>query len=87
MCESTQDNRERSDSYKNLLFVLRHVATTAHNSINTCVFGPDPTSYSYTRFLEVVVVVWHLDVDNDYLHKDAANVPLLNDVRVSNAPN
>jgi len=53
----TDDNRERSDTFKNFVFVFTHAAATAHNSINTCVFGPDPTSYSYTRFSEVVVVV------------------------------
>lgn len=57
MCESTHDNWERSDSYKNFVVVFTHAAATAHNSINTCVFGPDPTSYSYTRFSVVVVVV------------------------------
>jgi hypothetical protein len=58
MCENTHDNRERSEPYKNFVFVFTHAAVTAHNSINICVFGPDPTSYSYTRFsVEVVVVV------------------------------
>lgn len=45
-------------NYIKTAFVFKHAAVTAHNSINTCVFGPDPTSYSYTRFsVEVVVVV------------------------------
>jgi len=76
LCVRVHDNRERIDSYKNLLFVIMHAAVTAHNSINTCVFGPDPTSYSYTRFSGVVVLIWYLDVDNDYLHNVAANVLL-----------